>query len=244
MTVLAEHADKLAEYQQALFDDLRVTFQTLQNQDDSAPLRIADLPPALRDRFVGVNGKFLLQVYPKKNVWQRDNQKEFVDALRQALDPHNTNHPDHHRHAGAVAGIHDAAQEQLYHGGVVFAHRHRHHGVFPFPQPGGGGSGADSRGHRHAVAGRPDGLAESCPFNPANIMTLPLVIGIGVTNGIHILNRYAEEGTPGILARSTGKAVLVSGLTAIAGFGSLILAQHRGIHSLGLHHVRRHRDCA
>ena len=33
--------------------------------------------------------------------------------------------------------------------------------------------------------------------------------------------------------RSTGKAVLVSGLTAIAGFGSLILAKHRGIHSLG-----------
>ena len=71
------------------------------------------------------------------------------------------------------------------------------------------------------------------PLNPANIMTLPLVIGIGVTNGIHILNRFAEEQTPSILARSTGKAVLVSGLTAMAGFGSLMLAQHRGIYSLG-----------
>jgi predicted RND superfamily exporter protein len=71
------------------------------------------------------------------------------------------------------------------------------------------------------------------PFNPANIMTLPLVIGIGVTNGIHILNRFAEEKTAGLFAKSTGKAVLVSGLTAIAGFGSLILAKHRGIQSLG-----------
>ena len=71
------------------------------------------------------------------------------------------------------------------------------------------------------------------PLNPANIMTLPLVIGIGVTNGIHILNRFAEEQTPNILARSTGKAVLVSGLTAIAGFGSLILGKHRGLQSLG-----------
>jgi predicted RND superfamily exporter protein len=71
------------------------------------------------------------------------------------------------------------------------------------------------------------------PLNPANIMTLPLVIGIGVTNGIHILNRFAEERTPNILARSTGKAVLVSGLTALAGFGSLTLAKHRGIQSLG-----------
>jgi hypothetical protein len=71
------------------------------------------------------------------------------------------------------------------------------------------------------------------PFNPANIMTLPLVIGIGVTNGIHILNRFAEERNPGILAKSTGKAVFVSGLTAIAGFGSLMLAKHQGIRSLG-----------
>jgi predicted RND superfamily exporter protein len=70
-------------------------------------------------------------------------------------------------------------------------------------------------------------------FNPANIMTLPLIIGIGVTNGIHILNRYAEEQNPSVLARSTGKAVLVSGLNTIAGFGSLIVAQHRGIESLG-----------
>jgi uncharacterized protein len=71
------------------------------------------------------------------------------------------------------------------------------------------------------------------PLNPANIMTLPLAIGIGVTNGIHILNRFAEEQQPGILAKSTGKAVLVSGLTTIAGFGSLVLAEHQGIRSLG-----------
>ena len=72
------------------------------------------------------------------------------------------------------------------------------------------------------------------PFNPANIMTLPLVIGIGVTNGIHILNRFAEEQNPSILAKSTGKAVLVSALTTIAGFGSLIPAKHQGIASLGI----------
>ena len=71
------------------------------------------------------------------------------------------------------------------------------------------------------------------PFNPANIMTLPLVAGIGVTNGIQILNRFAEQQEPSILAKSTGKAVLASGLTAIAGFGSLMLANHQGIKSLG-----------
>jgi len=71
------------------------------------------------------------------------------------------------------------------------------------------------------------------PFNPANIMTLPLVVGTGVTNGIHILNRFAEEKNPSLFGRSTGLAVLVSGLNTIAGFGSLILGKHQGIQSLG-----------
>ncbi len=55
---------------------MRETFEALQDQDDSAPLRVEDLPPALRHRFIGVTGKFLLQVYPKYDVWQRANQKE------------------------------------------------------------------------------------------------------------------------------------------------------------------------
>ena len=65
-------------------------------------------------------------------------------------------------------------------------------------------------------------------------MTLPLVLGIGVTNGVQILNRFAEEQQPSILAKSTGKAVLVSGLTAMVGFGSLMIAKHQGIRSLGI----------
>ena len=67
------------------------------------------------------------------------------------------------------------------------------------------------------------------PFNPANIMTLPLVIGIGVTSGIHILNRFAEDENPSILSKSMGKAVLVSALTTMAGFGSLMLLSIRAL---------------
>lgn len=232
-TALEEHANKLAKYQQALFDDLRTTFHTLQRQDDHAPLRIQDLPPALRDRFVGVTGQFLLQVYPKKDVWQHDNQKEFVDTLRRALDPQDTNHP-------IITGtpvqllqyttllknsyITAAWYALIAIAIMVFFHFRSLIAVILAMIPVGIGT--------LWLVGLMGWL--DIPFNPANIMTLPLVIGIGVTNGIHILNRYAEEHTPGILARSTGKAVLVSGLTAIAGFGSLILAQHRGIRSLGL----------
>jgi uncharacterized protein len=221
----AQHAKKLALFQQALFDDLRNTFEMLQHQDDSGPLRVADLPPALHHQFIGVTGKFLLQIYPKDDVWQRTNQAKFVTALRE-VDPNVTGAPvqlyeyegllkDSYVQAAwyALAAI---AFMVLFHFRSVTA-------VILALLPVAIGT--------LWLAGLM-GLF-GIPVNLANIMTLPLVIGIGVTNGIHILNRFAEERTPGILSRSTGKAVLVSGLTAFVGFGSLILAKHQGIYSLG-----------
>jgi hypothetical protein len=89
---MAEHADKLAEFQQALFNDVRETFESLQNQNDSAPLRVEDLPAALRDQFVGETGKYLLQVFPKDDVWQRANQEKFVADLR-TVDENATGTP-------------------------------------------------------------------------------------------------------------------------------------------------------
>ncbi len=223
---LADHAEKLALFQQALFADLHDTFGLLQRQENGAPLRVEDLPPALHHRFVGVNGKFLIQIYPKEDVWEREPQEKFVGDLR-AIDPNVTGTPvqlleyetllKNSYVQAAWYSLGAIALMVLFHfrsfGAVVLSLLPVAIGTL-------------------WLAGLMGWLG--VPVNLANIMTLPLVIGIGVTNGIHILNRYAEEGTPGILSRSTGKAVLVSGLTAIAGFGSLMLAEHRGIHSLGV----------
>src|SRR5947208_1977735 len=88
-----EAARKIAAFQQALFKDIQETFEALKHQDDSGPLRAEDLPPALRHRFVSKSGElYLLQVYPKKDVWQRDEQEEFVKQL-QAIDPNVTGTP-------------------------------------------------------------------------------------------------------------------------------------------------------
>ena len=224
-TTRADHALKLGQFQQMLLGDLRDTFELLQRQDSQAPLGVDDLPPALRHRFVGVNGKFLIQVYPKEDVWQRAPQERFVADLR-TVDPNVTGTPvqlleyetllKNSYIQAAWYSLTAIALMVLFHFRSLVA-------VILSLIP---------------VAIGTLWLAgimgwAGIPVNLANIMTLPLVIGIGVTNGIHILNRYAEERTASILARSTGKAVLVSGLTAIAGFGSLMLAQHRGIYSLG-----------
>jgi predicted RND superfamily exporter protein len=216
---------KLAAFERAFFEDLRNTFATLQNQDASSALRAEDLPDPIRNRFVGRTGKFLLQVYPKIDVWIRTNQLAFVQELRSVV-PEVTGDPvqlleyttllkvSYERAAWYALGamvllvyvqFRSLKAVLLAHVPVVLA------GVWLVGLMG----------------------LFGVPFNPANIMTLPLVVGIGVTYGVHILTRFTEEQNPAILAKSTGKAVLVSGLTTVAGFGSLILAKHQGIVSLG-----------
>jgi hypothetical protein len=232
MLRLANSTTKLAAFQQALFNDVRHTFAALRNQDDRERLRVEDLPDALRNRFVGLKGKYALQVYPKSDVWQRDNQKAFIGQLRAALDPNDTNHP-------VITGTpvqlfeYTTLLKRSYEQAagysliavviLVFIHFRSLGSVMLALIPVAVGS---------IWLGGMMGFYQ-IPLNPANIMTLPLVIGIGITNGVHILNRFAEERNPSILAKSTGKAVLVSGLTTIAGFGSLVLAEHQGIQSLG-----------
>ena len=223
--MLARRASSLAQFQQALFNDMRLTFQLLQNQDNSAPLHTEDLPQAFRDQFVGVNGKFLLHVFPRDNMWQRDNQEKFITELR-TVDPNVTGTPvqlyeleELLKDSYVQAAWYSLAAIAL----LVLFHFRSISSVILALLPVGIGT--------LWLAGLMGWFG--IPVNLANIMTLPLVIGIGVTNGIQILNRFAEERTPNILARSTGKAVLVSWLTAIAGFGSLIIAKDRGIHSLG-----------
>jgi predicted RND superfamily exporter protein len=179
----------------------------------------------LHDRFIGVTGKYLLMVYPKDDIWNREVQKVFIDQVGKVY-PNVTGTPVQLYHYTAL--LKDSYQQAAWYslGAIallVFIHFRSVACVVLALVPVAIGS--------LWLGGLMGWLG--VPLNPANIMTLPLVIGIGVTNGIHILNRFAEEQTPSILARSTGKAVLVSGLTAMAGFGSLILAQHRGIHSLG-----------
>jgi hopanoid biosynthesis associated RND transporter like protein HpnN len=217
---------KLTAFQKALFEDIHQTFEALKNQDNRAPLQVEDLPLTLRNRFIGKSGKYLLQVYPKENVWERDKQEEFVRQLR-TVDENVTGTPVQlYEYTTLLKDSYvDAAWYAL--GAIVilvWIHFRNFSSVLLALLP-------VAIGTIWMVGWM--GLVH-IPFNPANIMTLPLVIGIGVTNGIHILNRFAEEKTPSILAKSTGKAVLVSGLTTIAGFGSLIPAKHQGIASLGI----------
>lgn len=73
-------------------------------------------------------------------------------------------------------------------------------------------------------------------INPANIMVLPLLFGIGVDAGVHVLHRYRSDPhtRPLGLTGGVGKGVTITSLTTMIGFASMIPASHRGIQGLGV----------
>ena len=73
------------------------------------------------------------------------------------------------------------------------------------------------------------------PFNFADVIVLPLLLGIGVDSGVHLVHRFRHEPTPRrhVLHTSTARAVLFSAVTTLASFGTLGFSTHLGIASLG-----------
>ena len=77
-------------------------------------------------------------------------------------------------------------------------------------------------------------LVVGMPFNYANIIALPLLVGMGVDNGIHVVHRMRGESVDRLFDTSTMRAVLASGLTTVASFGNLAFSSHRGTASMGI----------
>ncbi len=74
------------------------------------------------------------------------------------------------------------------------------------------------------------------PFNFANIIALPLLMGMGVDSGIHIVHRLAhrDESSDNLLRTSTARGVFYSSVTTFCSFTSLAFSPHVGTASMGL----------
>jgi predicted RND superfamily exporter protein len=68
-----------------------------------------------------------------------------------------------------------------------------------------------------------------------NVMGLPLIIGIGIDYGVHIVHRWRIEGSKKVkqIFASTGKAIFLTSITTMLAFGSLVFSIWRGFGSLG-----------
>jgi uncharacterized protein len=218
----------LTHLQNQLYHDFVKSFQRL--QDNLAPRQIglADVPKELRAKFVSDTGRFLLQIHPAVDIWDRDGARRFVTDLR-AADPEITGTP-------IITFEALRLMERAYQQGMVYA-------ILLVSLA----TALTLRRLRDtALALMPLGLGLmwafglmyffGLKFNMGNVFGLPLILGAAAEYGLNIVMRYREgrdRGGP-LIARSTVMAVLVSGLTTIAGFGSLMIADHRGIFGLGL----------
>ncbi len=81
------------------------------------------------------------------------------------------------------------------------------------------------------------------PVNMASVLVLPLIFGLGVDNGIHMVRRFQgsenreandkDNSAVALMRSSTPRAVLLSTLTTIGTFAALMLSPHAGTASIG-----------
>ena len=220
----------LVRFQQALLRDFQDKWNLLRNNlEPSGPISFADVPAQLKTRFVSRDGaKFLIQIYPKNNIRERAPLEEFITQLRQ-VDADVTGSPviGYESIQAMKAGYIEGAIYAFLAILLVTCFTLRRVGdtllaVLPLAL-----GVIWTAGLMHLF-----GLQ----FNLANLVAIPLIIGIGVENGIHIVHRFREAGESGpeLVAGSTGQAVALFSLTTMVGFGSLMVARYYGIFSMGL----------
>jgi len=220
----------LERMQQPLFQDFADKWALLQsNLDPSGPITLADVPAQLRSRFVSTDGAlFLLQIYPRHNIWDGAPLREFIGQLRH-VDPDVTGNPvigyeSIHaiKHGYAKGALYAALAIPL----VTFLALRRVSDTLRALLP--------------VACGLlwTAGLMWVChlQFNLANLVAVPLIIGVGVDGGINLIRRAREDARPGwmLIGESTGQAIALYSLDSIAGFGSLLIARHYGVFSMGL----------
>jgi len=193
-----------------------------------APERVTleSLPPDLREQVLATDGRARIQVFPKKDVFVGQNLDEFMDAVT-AVAPNGTGSAVNLVSWGEVTS---GAMKQALSVGLVcmFAFlfllwRNLWDSVLAF---------------------FPLALASllcigvmqllGMPFNFANVIVLPMLIGMGIDNGVHLVHRHrTNPAEVDVLGTSTARAVFFAALTTVLCFGSLGFASHRGMAAIG-----------
>ena len=193
---------------------------------DAEEVTIESLPPRLRERWIAGDGRYRLEIHPAGNLDLRPALVRFIDDV-QRIAPAATGTPLVQMKSGesvAAAFVQALGCALVLVAAVlVLVSRHKRDALLVM--------GPLLLAGALTVAAM---VALGIPFNFANVIALPLLLGIGVDNGIHMVRRARGAAGPGgVLATSTARAVLTSALTTICGFGSLVFSTHPGMASMG-----------
>jgi hopanoid biosynthesis associated RND transporter like protein HpnN len=220
-----EYYRRLSAFQQAMAQDVLERLRTLRGAADPEPPQLGDLPEGLVSRFVGRHGWYAMQICTKADIWNMDALQKFVREVR-SIDPNVTGNP---------LQIYEASRQMktTYEKGALYAVLAVLAVVY-----------LDFRNLRLSLLALLPLVASklqlfglmgwlNIPLNPANMIVLPLILGVGVDTGVHIVHDYLRERAPYRISASTGAAVVINTLQNIVGFGGLMIATHCGLHSLG-----------
>ncbi len=269
----------LNAYQYRMQAALLGQFQALYAASNPEPVTMADLPAELTSRFVSNQGKWLVQIYPREQIWDVEPLGRFVEEVR-SIDPEVTGTPLQNYEASRQ--IRDSYQQAAIYAllaitlvllldmlepryklavllptaiaviliGVVL--KHRKIDVEPMwlaltalVMTVTIAALLDFRNCRDAILAMLPPLGGmllmfgfmgllGVDLNPANLIVLPLILGIGVDDGVHVIHDYRQQRQGYRTSSSTINAIVLTSLTSMVGFGSMMVASHRGLHSVGL----------
>ena len=191
------------------------------------PLGLDDAPAELRERVVASDGRYLLTVKPRDDVRDVVALERLIEAVAR-IAPEVTGRPVMEAGIGSV--VVRSLVEAFAIAGILIL------GILLVSL----GNVRESllvlvpllwAGTLTLAVSALAGLA----FNFANVILLPLILGLGVDSGIHMVSRFRNRHSmTEVLGSSTPRAVLLSVLTTLGSFGSLALSSHNGIKSMGI----------
>jgi hopanoid biosynthesis associated RND transporter like protein HpnN len=188
---------------------------------------LENLPDALLARMVTADGRVRIQIFPREDLNDHAAMAAFVDSVR-TVTPDVSGSAAEIVESGraVVSALRQALLSAIAVISLILLVLWR-------------------RVNETALVLVPLGLAATLtvaagvlfdiPFNFADVIVLPLLLGIGVDSGIHLVHRARLSGAQerNLLGTSTARAVAFSALTTIASFGTMGLATHLGLATLG-----------
>ncbi|MDP7027187.1 MAG: MMPL family transporter [Candidatus Marinimicrobia bacterium] len=216
---------ELTYFQQKFSTSFKSTIIDMANTE---PLTLDNLPSDIKNRFTGNSGDiFIINVYPEKNIWEDARFLYRFTEEATELSEKATGLPPIFVELMDIMSKDGKKATYL----AIMA-------VFVVLL-------LDFRSLKYALIGMVPlifgaiwmtGIMEisGLQFTMMNILAVPLIIGIGIDDGLHILHRWKMEKNLDIVYRSTGKAILLTSLTTMLGFGSLWFATYRGLGSMGI----------
>ena len=224
----ADQMQLLREYQSQFSADLLARLHGLASISAPEPVGPEDLTPALVGRFISPQGKWLLQVYPKSQIWDIKPLEKFINDVR-SVDPEATGTPLQTYEASKAikrsyetAGLYALIAVTMM---LLIDFRNLRDALLALLPPLGG----------TALMFGVLGMLH-IDLNPANLIVLPLVIGLGVDGGVHVIHDFRSRRQFGVYKPSASvvNAMIVNATTTMVGFGSMMIAAHQGLYSLGL----------